>query len=100
MSLHSPLRPTITLAALLALGCGGGDAPSQADRLGLVLTPTTVTLAEGGTSRALLVSLDRAPDSSVTIDLSDYGRLGFSRSSVTFTPENFATVQTVSLTPF
>ena len=65
----------------------------------LVLSAESLTIEEGGTG-AFTVALDSAPsvNQPVYLAVSDNTRLSVSPSSLTFTPENYAAPQTVTVT--
>ncbi|HEX8552857.1 MAG TPA: Calx-beta domain-containing protein [Abditibacteriaceae bacterium] len=67
---------------------------------GVTVTPTTLSTTESGGAATFSISLRSRPASNVVINFSGVdtteGRL--SASSLTFTPENFATAQTVTVT--
>lgn len=70
------------------------------DSLGIVVSPTSMTLTEGGPSGTLMVSLAAMPTSNVTVSLqaSPAGVVSLGASSLTFTPVNYATPQPVTVT--
>lgn len=65
----------------------------------LVLSAESLTIEEGGTGD-FTVALDSAPSANqiVYLAVSDNTRLSVSPSSLTFTPENYSTPQTVTVT--
>lgn len=65
----------------------------------LVLSVESLTIEEGGTG-GFTVALDSAPSANqpVYLAVSDNTRLSASPSSLTFTPENYSTPQTVTVT--
>ena len=71
---------------------------NDSPRVFLATTNFTGTVREGGLTATRQVSLGKAPTSNVTVTLaSDKGGLAFSPTTLTFTPANFATPQTVTI---
>ncbi|MBZ0231359.1 MAG: hypothetical protein K8M05_03350 [Deltaproteobacteria bacterium] len=70
------------------------------DSLGIVVSPTSMMLSEGGASGTLMVSLAAMPASNVTVGLQSNpgGVVTLGASSLTFTPINYATPQPVTVT--
>ncbi len=71
------------------------------DTAGISVTPTTgLTTSEAGTTQTFTVRLNSQPTADVTIGISssDTGEGIVSKSSLTFTPSNWNTAQTVTVT--
>ncbi|HUQ06299.1 MAG TPA: hypothetical protein VM261_27530 [Kofleriaceae bacterium] len=73
---------------------------SDDDSLGIVVTPSSLTVTEGGASMNILVSLAAMPASNVTVNLATMptGVATLGAATLTFTPANYATPQPVSVT--
>ncbi|MBF2755605.1 MAG: hypothetical protein ISN29_10175, partial [Gammaproteobacteria bacterium AqS3] len=93
--------------SLTASGGGYSDATgsvlvrvTENDQTGLTITPTQLTVDEGG-SENFTVELTSRPSGSVTITLSQSGAVNtdvmLSKSSLRFTPTNWGTEQTVTV---
>ena len=84
---------TITAAAAVTVSVTDDDDP------GVSVTPTSVSTAEGGTA-TYTVRLSTLPAGAVTITpgSSDSGAVSVSPASLTFTPSNWNTARTVSVT--
>lgn len=70
------------------------------DSYSLVITPTTgLTTTESGDTDSFTVKLDSQPDADVTLDLSSSNPAEgtVNPSSLTFTPANWSTLQTITL---
>lgn len=67
---------------------------------GFDVTPTTLALAESGTTGTVALRLMTAPKSNVTIVLAsdDLTEMTISQSVLTFTPDNWDTAQTITAT--
>lgn len=99
--MHRTARPVLTActtALALLLGCGGEDASSDPTSA-LVVTPGSLTLTEGNAPTQLFVTMDRAPDAPLTIDIGTLGNVTLSKSTLTFTPGDFTVPQVVAVTP-
>ncbi|PMP83360.1 MAG: sodium:calcium exchanger, partial [Chloroflexus aggregans] len=99
--------------AILLHSFGGGDpiyaalAPApltvtilENDNAGIVLTPTALTVAEGGPAETYTVALTSEPTANVTIAIDGQGQVtlnGQPTLSLTFTPANWNTPQTVNV---
>ncbi len=72
---------------------------SSNDLASIVLTPSSDTISEGS-SKALSISLGKAPSTNVVIDLSssDANEFTIDKSTLTFTPANWNNAQTVTAT--
>ncbi|WP_281256927.1 Calx-beta domain-containing protein, partial [Candidatus Chloroploca asiatica] len=69
------------------------------DTAGVAITPTTVDVTEGGTSASYNVRLESQPTAPVTITLGrDAAQVTVNRTSLTFTPGNWNTAQSVQVT--
>ena len=85
-------------------GYGGASASLAATEADnerrIVLSVSTVSLTEGGSTGSYTVALSAAPDANVTVAVSsgDTGAVRASPSSLTFSTTNYATVRTVTLT--
>ncbi len=90
---------TLSVASAGLTAVGVDVAVRDDDRLALAAEPAAVALVEGGTG-TLSVRLTAAPPANVTIQIasSDAGAVSVAPSSLSFTPANFATPQTVTLT--
>ena len=72
---------------------------SDNDNAGVTVNPTSLTVAEGDSSSYTVV-LTSQPTSAVTVTVSRTGStdVAMSQSSLTFTPSNWSTAQTVTVT--
>ncbi len=71
-----------------------------ADATYLDITPTELTLTEGGSAGTISVSLEYEPTKNVTVDTTwASGPVSVSPRTLTFTPTNYSTAQTVTVTP-
>ena len=97
-----------TLTAVASSTDGGYDGATggvtftihddDSPRVFLATTNATGVVREGGLTATRQVSLGSAPTSNVTVTFtSDKGGLAFSPATMTFTPSNFATPQTVTV---
>ncbi len=88
--------------------CGGGGSSKPIDAgvdapvvtpLALVVTPTTLTVNEAATG-TFTVALNRAPTSAVTVNVTTADRTvaTVAPSTLTFSPTDFSTPQTVTVT--
>ncbi|WP_281256869.1 Calx-beta domain-containing protein, partial [Candidatus Chloroploca asiatica] len=69
------------------------------DTAGVDITPTALTVAEGGASASYSVRLESEPTAPVTITLGrDAAQVSVNRSSLTFTPQNWNVAQSVQVT--
>ena len=70
------------------------------DNAAVVVTPTTLTTAEAGTSASFTVRLSSQPTANVVVNLvnGDTTEGSLSTTSLTFTPQNFAQEQVVTVT--
>ncbi|MBP1468573.1 hypothetical protein EYB53_022865 [Candidatus Chloroploca sp. M-50] len=85
----APFRPLPTVTVRI----------TDNDTAGVTITPTTVEVAEGGASASYAVRLLSEPTAPVTITLvRDAAQVSVNRSSLTFTPQNWNTAQTVQVT--
>ncbi|MCL4859476.1 MAG: HYR domain-containing protein, partial [Caldilineaceae bacterium] len=64
----------------------------------VLVTPTTVNVAEGGATATYQVVLTLQPTANVTIQIATDGQTTVSPTSLTFTPANWETAQTVTVT--
>ncbi len=64
---------------------------------GVRISPTSLSLDEGGASKFYEVRLDTQPSSNVTVNLAEDGDVTLSHSSLTFTPSNWERKQTVTV---
>ena len=62
---------------------------------GVVLTPASTLIAEGGSTASLSVALTVAPNSDVTVSFNGGSQLTSSSAQLTFDPTNWSTPQTV-----
>ena len=78
------------------LAPGGFNAPTG----NITVSPTSVTVAESGTTATFTVVLGAVPASDVVLSLtaSDTGEATIDKSTLTFTGSNWATPQTVTVT--
>ncbi len=78
------------------LAPGGFNAPTGS----ITVSPTSVTVAESGTTATFTVVLGAVPASDVVLSLtaSDTGEATIDKSTLTFTGSNWATPQTVTVT--
>jgi hypothetical protein len=83
--------------APVAVAVTDNDAPTPG---GLTLTPTggSTTIAEGGAGDTFTVALSSAPTTNVTVTVAGNNDIGRSPATLTFTPANWNTAQTVTLT--
>lgn len=65
---------------------------------GVTLSATTVAATEGGSTGSYTVVLNSAPTSNVSISVSPNAQATVSASTLTFTPANWSTAQTVTVT--
>ncbi|HEY4184451.1 MAG TPA: hypothetical protein VGP07_05245 [Polyangia bacterium] len=74
---------------------------SDPNTLGLVVTPGSLSLTEGGTAGTVMVSLTKAPptDLAVSVTSTSSAQALPSPVGLTFTASNFATPQAVTITP-
>ncbi len=71
-----------------------------ADATYLDITPTEMTLTEGGSAGTISVSLAYQPSKDVTVNTAwGSGPVSLSPRTLTFTPANYSTAQTVTVTP-
>ncbi|HID98684.1 MAG TPA: hypothetical protein EYP59_00105, partial [Thiotrichaceae bacterium] len=82
---------------------GGDNATltiSDNDTAGLTLSKTTASVNESGTTNTFTVVLDSKPASNVVMSVSssDTGEVTVSPATLTFTPSNWNTAQTLTLT--
>lgn len=68
---------------------------------GLSITPTALTLTEGGATGSAGIKLTQAPAANVTVTLTSQstGTATVAPATLTFTPANWATPQSVTVTP-
>ena len=64
---------------------------------GVWISPTNLTIDEGGASKFYEVRLNTAPSSNVTVRMAEDGDVTLSHSSLTFTPSNWERKQTVTV---
>lgn len=71
------------------------------DALNLDVSPGSLALTEGGAAGIISVSLTQMPAADVTVNVatSDAGAGAISTTELTFTPGNYATPQTINVTP-
>uniref|UniRef100_UPI002ACDE241 Calx-beta domain-containing protein n=1 Tax=Chloroflexus sp. TaxID=1904827 RepID=UPI002ACDE241 len=70
------------------------------DNAGIVLTPTALTVAEGGPAETYTIALASEPTANVTVTIDGQGQVtlnGQPTLTLTFTPANWNTPQTVSV---
>jgi uncharacterized repeat protein (TIGR01451 family) len=91
------------------LGFGAVTGPASAagthtvtiaddDTAGVSLSTTTVAVAEGGATASYTVVLTSQPSAAVTVTPSPDGQIAVSPASLIFTPANWSTPQTVTVT--
>lgn len=73
---------------------------SDDDSAGVVVTPTTLSTSEGGTSTTFSVRLTSQPSANVTISFvsSNVGEVTVAPASITFAPATFSAPQTITVT--
>lgn len=66
----------------------------------VTVSPNTITTTEAGTNATFTLALGTVPGADVTVNLSssDTGEASVNPASLTFTPDNFTTPQTVTVT--
>ncbi|MBF2756065.1 MAG: hypothetical protein ISN29_12555, partial [Gammaproteobacteria bacterium AqS3] len=91
-----PLRLSLLIALTLMLGAISGTASAQT----ITVSPASLSLNEGGDSGTLSVSLSGStPTGNVTVDLAKTNsNVTLSPASLTFTPGDYTTAQTVDVT--
>lgn len=65
---------------------------------GLTLSSTTIAAMEGGATGSYTVVLAAAPSSNVSVTVNPNAQVSVSASTLTFTPANWSTAQTVTVT--
>jgi predicted outer membrane repeat protein len=83
-------------------GAGATSVPVSVlddDTVGVVVAPTALTLAESGPADTYTLVLGSEPTGNVTVALAASGLCTRSPASVTFTPANWDTARTVTVTP-
>ena len=70
------------------------------DTAGITVSPTTVSVTEGGATADYTIVLNTQPTANVTISIMPDAQLTVSLSSVTFTPANYNVPRTVTVTAF
>ena len=77
------------------------DVVVTVDDVGVTISPTRLSLTEGGSAKTYTVVLDTNPSATVTITLSssDTGATTVSGGPLTFDSSNWDTAQTVTVTP-
>jgi len=122
-SLATALRPTSSTTAASTSGTGTGitsattattttastttstsTTPTSSTPASYVFSKSSILLTEGGSAAVLTVKLAKAPDASViikgTVSVPTEAQVGGGNSTnLTFTPTNWSTPQTVSVTP-
>jgi Protein of unknown function (DUF1800) len=76
----------------------GDDDLNSAAGISLVQSAGTTAIAEGGATDTLDYRLTGAPNNDVVISLSANAQYSLSATSLTFTPQNWSTVQSVTVT--
>ncbi len=115
--MKNSLHTLLILSTLIALStaCQDDFVPPDDDPVvidnnkgGPIFTSTEIalgalsgTLIEGGTSATLAVSLEREPEAAVTLTLTSSNEVAgtLAPASMTFTPEDWQTPQTLTITP-
>ncbi|MEN9933694.1 MAG: hypothetical protein RLZZ387_273 [Chloroflexota bacterium] len=107
MHRKTPISRTLTgLAAILALALGWltlsapATAQEAVDKGGpvLIVTPTTASATEGGATGSFTVALNALPSTTVTVTLTGDAQVTPSPTTLTFTPSNGTTPQSVTVT--
>ena len=96
-----PMRPTTSLALLILMSCAIPDDPRAPSLPGIAVSPATglVTAESGGTDRfALVLSTPPTADVVVALQCGDTSEGSINPSSLTFTPADWSTPQTVLAT--
>ena len=77
-----------------------GLAITDDDTAGVQITQTSgsTQVTEGGTTDSYSIALSSQPASNVTVNLSVGNQISLSAATLTFTPANFSTAQTVTVT--
>ena len=94
-----PLQITSADSDYLALGVQEVQmVVTDNDAAGVVLGADSIALSEGGATASYQVRLSQRPTANVTIQMNGAGRLTFAPAQLLFTPDNWATPQTVTVT--
>ncbi len=104
---NNELGDTSTTVTLTAAGgeyatvTGSVSVRVDDDDAVLVLTPASVPLTEGGGTGSFTVALRAQPTGPVTVALTngDTGAVSLDKTTLTFTTTDYATAQTVTVTP-
>lgn len=83
--------------ATLSTATGTGTIIND-DAAGVIVTPTTVAVTEGGATATYSVVLTSQPTSDVTITITPDAQVTVSPTTLTFTPANWNVPQTVTVT--
>ena len=75
---------------------GGDKLYAYAMPTGVIVSPTSLTMAEGG-SGTYTMALNAAPTADVTVDITAGGDVSVSPASVTFSSSNWSSAQTVTV---
>jgi Calx-beta domain len=68
------------------------------DTAGVTVTPTTVNVTEGGATAGYTVVLTSQPTANVTVTITPDAQVSVNSTTLTFTPANYNTPQTVTVT--
>ncbi len=91
---------TITVASTGLASATVAVSVTDDDVLNIALTPTSLSVTEGGTPGTFTVALTQQPTANVTVSLtsSNTAAATISPATLTFTTANYATAQTVTVT--